>query len=91
MDLQSLAGDLLDSAINSKSSGRKKPTSAHHRKSSTGSKAADMLNTDNLGKAASDVMSAPNKVEGLKKAATSLLDKDGDGSVVDDIIGGFLK
>jgi hypothetical protein len=91
MDLQSLAGDLLDSAINSKPSGRKRPTIARRNKSSTVSKAADMLNTDNLGKAASDVVSAPNKVEGLKKAATSLLDKDGDGSVVDDVISGFFK
>jgi hypothetical protein len=94
MDLGKLATDMLGQAIGGATTTvktTKKTTRRTRIKSSAAANAADMINTDNLGKAASDVMGSANKVDGFKKAAVDLLDKNGDGNIIDDVIGGFLK
>jgi hypothetical protein len=94
MDLKGMAMDELGKVISGATTPTKsgaKTTTKRRAKSTSKSNPADMINTANLGKAAGDVMSSPNKIDGLKKAATDLLDKNGDGNVLDDVIGGFFK
>ena len=94
MDLKGIAMDELGKIIGSGAKSSATSTKKAVRKSSKSTASTnpvDMINTANLGKAASDVMSSTNKVDGLKKAAKDLLDKNGDGNIVDDVLGGFFK
>jgi hypothetical protein len=93
MDLKGMAMNELGKVIggNGTNSKSTKKTVRKTSRSSSKSSPADMINTANLGKAAGDIMSSTNKVDGLKKAATDLLDKNGDGNIVDDVLGGFFK
>jgi hypothetical protein len=91
MDLKDLAMDQLGKVMGGQGAGgvltdlagqatKSSKTTAKKTKKSTGG-------MGDIGQAASDVLTSTNKVDGLKKAATTMLDKNGDGNFVDDILG----